>query len=335
MDSRDARIIRFATIGRSRIAQLWLAAAQTIPDFALAAAYSRDAAAARTFAAQHGASKAYDDLEALADDRDIDAVYIASPNLLHHAQALAMLRRGKHVLLEKPMVVTRAQAEELLDAARAHHAVLLEATRSVLNPAMRCIREALPRLGVLRRAHLHFCQYSSKYDRFKRGEMTNTFDPRLATGGLMDLAVYAVEMMVWLFGQPERVLAANHVFPHGWDAMGTLIAQYPAMQAVLTYSKITQGYAPSEIQGEDGALLIGHVTELNGLRIRMRTGEEQPLSPERPDSDLAHETRAFIDMIRGNLDPAPYNQCSLAAMGILEDARAQFAAANDRVGGGI
>ncbi len=316
--------IRFATIGRSQIAQLWLAAAQTLPDFKLSATYSRQMADAREFAQQYGAQRAYDNLEAMAKDPDVDAVYIASPNLFHYEQTLMMLRHGKHVLVEKPMAVTRAQAEDMFAAADANGCVLLEATRNVLNPAMRRIRDALPQLGVLRRAHLHFCQYSSKYDRFKQGEMTNTFNPALATGGLMDLGVYTVEAMVYLFGAPQRITAVHHALPHGWDAMGTLIVDYDTMQAVLTYSKITQGYAPSEIQGEKGALQIGHITELNNLRIRLRTGEEQIIASEPPGSDLVHETRAFIDMIKGARDAKEMRHCSLTAMGIMEEARAQF-----------
>lgn len=317
-------VIRFATIGRSWIARLWLDHARTLPGFALTAVYSRDLQAARAFADEYGAPSAYDDLDALASDPNVDAVYIASPNLFHFSHAMRMLNKNKHVLVEKPMSVTRAQAEEMFLAAAANGVVLLEATRNILNPAMQRIKDALSMLGTLRRAHLHFCQYSSKYDRFKAGEMTNTFNPKLATGGLMDLGVYPVEAMVYLFGTPLRVTAVNHMFPHGWDAMGTLIAEYAQMQVVITYSKITQGYAFSEIQGEFGALSINHITELSDLRIRLRTGEEHRIASEPPGSDMMHETRMFLDMIAGNVDADPYRFCSLTSMGIMEEARQQF-----------
>lgn len=317
-------MIRFATIGRSQITRLWLDKARTLPDFSLAAVYSRDLEAARAFATEQQAEHAYDNLEALAADPDIDAVYIASPNLFHHEQAMQMLTHGKHVLVEKPMAVSRAQAEEMYIAADSHGVVLLEATRNILNPAMERIKDALPALGIIRRAHFSFCQYSSKYDRFKAGEITNTFNPALATGGLMDLGIYPVEMMVYLFGAPNGITAVNHRLPHGWDATGTLICSYPHMQAVITYSKITQGYAPSEIQGELGALSIGHMTGLNDLVIQLRSGGKTVLASEPPGMDLAHETRAFIDMITGGRVYASYRACTLAAMGILEEARRQF-----------
>lgn len=321
-------MIRFATIGRSWIARLWLDNALTLPGFALAAVYSRDLAAARAFAQEYGANNAHDNLDALANDPSVDAVYIASPNLFHYEQSMRMLKAGKHVLVEKPMSVTRAQAEAMYEAADQSGVVLLEATRNILNPAMERIRDALPSLGTLRRAHLRFCQYSSKYDRFKAGELPNTFNPALATGGLMDLGVYPVEVMAYLFGAPQRVAAVNHMLAHGWDAMGTLICEYPGMQSVITYSKITQGYAPSEIQGEDGALSINHITELSDLVVRLRTGEEHRIASEPVGSDMMQETRAFLDIIAGKRDGTPYRRCSLTAMGIMEDARQQFARAH-------
>ncbi len=317
-------MIRFATIGRSWIARLWLDNALTLPDFQLAAVYSRELEAARAFAQEYGIGKAYDDLNALAQDPDVDAVYIASPNLFHCEQAMLMLTHGKHVLVEKPLSVSLAQAEAMYKAADVSGVVLLEATRNILNPAMQRIKDALPMLGTLRRAHLHFCQYSSKYDRFKAGELPNTFNPALATGGLNDLGVYPVEVMVYLFGAPARVLAANHMFPHGWDAMGTLVCEYPGMQCVITYSKITQGYAPSEIQGELGALSISHITQLDDLLVRLRAGGEHRIAPEPEGSDMMHETRAFLDIVAGRRAIAPFRACTLTSMGIMEDARQQF-----------
>lgn len=320
-------MVRFAVIGRGMIAEKWIQAAQTLADFSLEAVYSRTLADAQAFAQAHGAQKAYDSLEGLAQDKEVDAVYIASPNALHAPQALRMLEAGKHVLLEKPLAVNARQAEQLFACARANKRLLLEATRTLFSPGLAQIKQLLPRLGRLRLAQFSYCQYSSKYDRFKKGEKVNTFDPALGNGGLMDLGVYCVEAAAWLFGEATRCSAANWMMPHGWDAMGTVCYGYgsPAgLQVDVRYSKISQGNAPSEIQGEDACLLIDHIAQPDRLTLIGRGQPPQDVPFIHTANDLADETRAFLDMLAGRLDPQPYQQCTCRSLRMMDLARARL-----------
>ena len=98
-------MIRFATIGSNFIVDQMLDAAGHCPGFAYEAVYSRTQQRAGEFAAKYGVSKTYTSLDALAGDNHVDAVYIASPNLCHKEQAIALMRAGKHVLCEKPMAI--------------------------------------------------------------------------------------------------------------------------------------------------------------------------------------------------------------------------------------
>lgn len=75
--------IRFGIVGTSNIANTFLRAASRVKDFELVAVYSRNLEKAREFGTLHGASIFFDDLEQMAKSKDIDAVYIASPNALH------------------------------------------------------------------------------------------------------------------------------------------------------------------------------------------------------------------------------------------------------------
>lgn len=86
--------------------------------FAYEAVYSRTPERAGEFAAKYGVSKTYTSLEALADDSAVDAVYIASPNLCHKEQAIALIRAGKHILCEKPMAICEADFEEMMKLRR-------------------------------------------------------------------------------------------------------------------------------------------------------------------------------------------------------------------------
>ncbi|MGI6690692.1 MAG: Gfo/Idh/MocA family protein [Christensenellales bacterium] len=314
--------MRFAVIGRGMIVEKWLDAVRTLPGFELAAVYSRSLDAARAFALKHGAARYMDSLDRLADDPGVDAVYIASPNLFHARQAIQMLEAGKHVLVEKPMCVDAGEAADMFRAADSSGCLLLEATRNVLNPAMDILYKALPKLGPIRFAQFHYCQYSSRYDRFKRGVMTNAFDPSLATGGLMDLGIYCMEAAAYLFGETSRVTGVNHALKHGWDALGTVVLSYSDMQSVLHYSKITDGKTPSEIQGENAVLLIDHIAHLRSACILYRDGSEETLFTESSLNDLRHETSAFIDMVNGRISAERYRACSLASMRMMDLARA-------------
>ncbi len=109
----------------------------------LVAVMSRDLDRAKAFAARHGALRAYDSLEAVLADPDVQAVYIASPNHLHAEQTIAAVRAGKHVLCEKPMALTVEDGRRMVEAARAAGVKLGVAFHCRHHPAHRRAREVV------------------------------------------------------------------------------------------------------------------------------------------------------------------------------------------------
>ena len=101
----------------------------------------------------------FDDLSELAESKEINAVYIASPNSLHAAQTIQMLNGGKHVLCEKSIASNQYEFEQMQKDALKNRKVLLEAMRSVYSPGLVAIRENLSKLGTIRRASFQYCQY--------------------------------------------------------------------------------------------------------------------------------------------------------------------------------
>lgn len=87
-----------------------------VPNGRLVAAYSRDPDRATSFAAKHGAARSYPSLEALLGDGEVDAVFIASPNYLHASQTIQAAAAGKHILVEKPMALSPADGQAMIDA---------------------------------------------------------------------------------------------------------------------------------------------------------------------------------------------------------------------------
>ena len=119
-------MIRFATIGSGRAAVQFLAEAKKHPEFELAAVCSRTEERGQEFAREMGAPKVYTDLAALAADPEIDAVYIASPNLAHTEQAMTLMKAKKHILCEKPMATTYVDCDGLVLAAHNNGVVVFE-----------------------------------------------------------------------------------------------------------------------------------------------------------------------------------------------------------------
>ena len=171
--------MRFAVIGTGAIVEKFISAGSQVPGFSLYAVYSRSKERGQAFAAEHGAQRSFDNLADLAACRKVEAVYIASPNYAHCAQALAMLSAGKHVLCEKPMASNAAEVRRMQACARAHNVLLLEAMKSAFLPGFAALSRSLPLIGRLRRITASYCQYSSRYDKFKQGIVLNAFDPKL------------------------------------------------------------------------------------------------------------------------------------------------------------
>lgn len=183
-------MINLAVIGTNFITDRLLEGVALCPGIQATAVYSRTMERAREYAAAHSLPLTFNSLDQLAACQDIDAVYIASPTCCHAAQAVQMLQAGKHVLCEKPIASNQRELNQMLQAADEQGVVLLEAIRAVFTPAYRWLQERLERIGPVRRVSLSFCQYSSRYDKFKNGVIENAFRPELSNGAIMDIGVY-------------------------------------------------------------------------------------------------------------------------------------------------
>lgn len=230
-------------------------------------------------------------------ESDADTVYVGLPNTLHFEFAKAALLKGKHVILEKPMVMTLEEFQELRVLAHAQARILVEAMTLHYLPALRRMKSDLPLLGRIRTVTVNYSQYSSRYDAFLRGETAPAFDPALGGGALMDLNVYNLHALLYLFGPPQTAAYAPNL-QRGVDTSGVLTLDYGGMKAVCIAAKDSQGPNPTLIIGEKGWMeLQGPLSSGPGYRITLRSGEvilrEFPPVSHR----MAPEFQAFQDMV--------------------------------------
>lgn len=325
-------MLRFATLGTGAITRVFAQAVTRSGRARIVLAHSRDPGRANRFATEIGAEAGTSDLAALLADDGVDAVYVASPNAVHADQVRAALEAGKHVLCEKPMVLTAGEAEQLFQLADARGVVLLEAMRSAFDPGMALVRELVPGLGRLRRASLRYVQRSSRYQKVLAGEHVAVFDPAAGGGALYDLGVYCISPLVDLFGEPEQVIGAPVRLSTGVDGAGLIVAGYDGFVVDLAYSKVTASGLPSEIQGEAGTMVIDHIAQPR--RIVVEPIGAEPLEhvehvvpgplddPDRGvDGNLAYEIGAFADAVAAGVSPRRETARSLAAARVLDRAR--------------
>lgn len=316
--------VHFATIGTSKITVRFLEAAGKCEDFRYCAAYSREKGRAEEFAGMYGAEKSYDDLEELAADREVDAVYIASPNSLHYRQAVQLLNAGKHILCEKSMASNLREVQEMIKAARQNKRVLMEAMRPLHDPGFERMAKEMAKLGTIRRAAFRYCQYSSRYDSFLQGNHHNIFDRSCSAGALMDIGVYCVEPMVQLFGVPKEVKASAVLLRGGIDGLGSILASYDSMVAELVYSKITDSKEPSEIQGEKGRMLIWNITNPRKIAIHYYDGTEEEYEVPGEENNMLYEIQKFLLAVQGRENTEDYLWTSLESMKIMDEVRRQI-----------
>jgi predicted dehydrogenase len=293
-------MIRFAVVGTNWITRQFVDAAHETGKMKLTAVYSRSLEQAQAFSKDYPVEHLFTSLEQMAQSEAIDAVYIASPNALHCQQSLLFLQHKKHVICEKPLASNLREVEAMIACARDNQVVLFEAFKTASLPNFLILQQALPKLGKLRKALLSYCQYSSRYQRYLDGENPNTFNPAWSNGSIMDIGYYCLATAVSLWGEPHRVTATASLLESGVDAHGTAILAYGDFDVTILHSKVSQSVVPSEIQGEQGSLVIEQVSECQRVSFMSRGAKSQDLSYPQHINTMLYEAETFARLVETN-----------------------------------
>lgn len=319
--------IRVGVIGTNFIADKVISAARLDLRFDLSAVCSRTAARAAEFAARHDIPHTFTRLEEMLESGCIDALYIATPNYIHATQAKAAMERGIHVLCEKPMASNAREATEMAQLAHEKGVTLMEAMKPTLTPCFEAVRQHLEEIGQPRRYFSAYCQYSSRYDALKAGTVLNAFKPELSNGAMMDIGIYTIYPMVVLFGKPDSIHANGFKLHTGVDAQGSVSMSYPGMTADVVYSKISDSFLPTEIQGEEGTITIDRINAIGKVTLRKRGKKDvTDITPCGLTDDYFYEVRHFFDLIEQGAVESPVNSHgnSITTLQIIDETRRQL-----------
>jgi predicted dehydrogenase len=186
----------------------------TLSDARAVAVGSRSLDAAQAFAGTFDIPKAYGSWPELAEDPDVDVVYVATPHSAHHAAAKLCLEAGKAVLCEKPFTLDLPTTQDLVDTARARDLFLMEAMWMRTNPAILRIQELIAdgAIGEVTHVQADFGVQGPF------GPEHRMRAPELGGGALLDLGVYPLTFAYLFLGRPDAINAWASLHPEGTDA---------------------------------------------------------------------------------------------------------------------
>ncbi len=199
------RKVRWGVLGTADIAR-----GQTIPGMQLAehcelyAIAGRKIEKAKSYQEQFGFRKAYGSYDELLADPEVEAVYVPLPNDIHCEWSIKALKAKKHVLVEKPMAVSEAQAKEMFRAAEENGVLLMEAFAYLHSPFVKAVKAELD-AGVI--GDIRY--FESAFITGRRPDTDIRLRRETYGGALYDLGCYSVSMAMWMLGkEPDEVRAS-------------------------------------------------------------------------------------------------------------------------------
>jgi predicted dehydrogenase len=240
---------------------------------------SRSEDKARSTAESLGIPRAYGSYEDLLADAEIEAVYIPLPNHLHAEWTMAAARAGKHVLCEKPLATSSAQAREMIDASKQAGVKLMEAFMYRLHPLWVKVRRLIDD-GVI--GDLLAIQSFFSYFNVDPQDIRNIV--AFGGGALFDVGCYPVNMSRMLFGaEPSTVKSVIRRDPDfGTDVVTSVILDFDGRHTTFTASTQLEDDQRVHIQGTKGRLLVEipyNIPPDRPTRILAFSGGEPPVAP--------------------------------------------------------
>ncbi len=211
--------LRWGIVGTGSIAGRFVQALRLHTTQQVVAVAARNTDRSELFATRHGIPRRPATPADLVDDPDIDVVYIATPHSSHRDLALLAIGGGKHVLVEKPLAASSAEAAEIATAAADAGVLVMEAMWTRYLPQFDILRQLLAD-GALGDVHQVNADFGSAVSYDPTGRLWN---PDLAGGALLDIGVYPISLASALLGTPVRVLASGLRLANGVDLRSSAI----------------------------------------------------------------------------------------------------------------
>lgn len=313
--------MKLGVVGTGWIVNDFISAIREVGNIEVYAVLSRTFEKGSEFAKDNDIQCVFTDFDEML--KNIDIIYIASPNSLHYEYAKKALQNKVHTICEKPITSNKKEVLELIEIAKESNTTLMEAMMSMSMPSYKAIKDNLHKIGKIRKVIFNFCQYSSKYNAYLKGETPNIFNPKFSTGALMDIGIYCVYPSVDMFGVPKTIQSSATYMRTGIDGSGVSIFSYDDFDVNIIYSKINNSYSKSEIMGEEGSIIIDFISKPSHIELYKNNGEKEILYNVLEKHNMYYEAKEFIETvgsesIESNTNP---HKLSIDVMEVLDEIR--------------
>lgn len=248
---------KWGIISTGHISNKFAKALAILPEAELVAVASRNLESAKEFANTHNVSKAYSSYQELANDPEIDVIYIGTPHTFHLENSVMCMRKGKSVLCEKALTINADEAKEMVQVAREENVFLMEAMIPRHVPLLKKVLQWIKdgRIGEVRMV---------KASRCARGEFppgARQMNPELGGGSLLDVGVYVISFASQIFGKPPvESVGISHIGELGSDEQGVAILKYDKGEiADLSFALRTGAVNEAYILGTEGYIKVDDV----------------------------------------------------------------------------
>jgi predicted dehydrogenase len=290
---RAGNRLRWAVVGTGKISSSVVPDLRSCEGMEVTTVYSRDAEKAKAFARAHGIPSSTNDYASLLADPSIDVVYLATPFASHHFMAAQALRAGKHVLVEKPIALNAAQAEDLFKLAASENRFLMEAMWTKFNPAFRHMVD-LVESGAIGEPRSVRAAFGIPVP----DDGGSKWDPARSGGALLDQGIYTVVLAQTLLGVPTEIHASGRTRSDGLDLEQHFTMEFSEGRYAQCASALTEFTDLSaSISGTRGWISIPAMFwGSTSLRLHNRSWQRITSEPEHIEFEC--EGNGYVPMLR-------------------------------------
>jgi len=245
--------IRWGILGCGRIARKFASDLQLVSEAELVAVGSRSRESAENFAKEFPVKRTHYSYESLANDTDVDVIYIASPHSHHHEHTILCLKHHKAVLCEKAFALHTKQVLEMIALAQKQRIFLMEALWTKFMPhyqlAMKMLRDG--QLGPIQNVLVNFGFAPTP------PVPARLFDPALGGGSLLDIGIYNVFMALSVLGKPDAIEASMSPAATGVDEQCAILFKYNSGAMAQLFCSFSSNLATeADISGREGRIRL-------------------------------------------------------------------------------
>jgi predicted dehydrogenase len=316
--------IRWGILGTGWIANEFAQGLAQLSDAELVAVGSRTIESAQCFGAQHRVPHRHGSYQALANDADVDVIYVATPNPLHREHSLLCLESGKPVLCEKPFALNAREAEDVIQFAREKELFLMEAMWTRFFPLMSKLRSLLA-AGVIGDVQMLVADLCLQFD-FDPSD--RRYAPSLGGGALLDLGVYPVSFASMIMGPPSSIASHAHLGETGVDEQAVIVLTYDGGQVSTLYTSLwVDSPVEALLMGARGQIRL-HPWWIRPDKLTFSSTGQETTTIEMPFEGNGYQFEAaeVMDCLRADKlesDLMPLDE-TLSIMHTLDSIRAQW-----------